>query len=102
MALPGVGVAGFRHGQVSSACRGPQPELPASHGESLSPRGDLAEMRELRTVPGNLRHGPAREPTEGSGFPLCYDCYERQTGGAYVSLDEYWDGRTWIPLAKGE
>jgi hypothetical protein len=38
----------------------------------------------------------------GQRIPLCYDCYERQTGGEYCGEDEYWGGYGWIPLSKGE
>ena len=38
----------------------------------------------------------------GASIPLCYACYEAQTGGAYFGQNEYWDGRRWIPLAEGE
>lgn len=38
----------------------------------------------------------------GERCPLCYDCYEAQTGGIYQAQDEYWGGFGWIPLSKGE
>ena len=43
-----------------------------------------------------------RVTATGGRVPLCYACYEAQTGGEYFGQDEYWDGRRWIPLAKGE
>ena len=101
MALPGVGVARLRHGQVSSAYRHSNRSYRHHTGSHCLPVVTWLKCASC----GQYRQSPASSgaaPNEGSGFPLCYDCYERQTGGAYVSLDEYWDGRTWIPLAKGE
>src|SRR5437660_580412 len=43
-----------------------------------------------------------RVTAKGGRIPLCYDCYEAQTGRAYFGQDEYWDGRRWIPLMEGE
>ena len=47
---------------------------------------------------GIVRPATAR----GARIPLCYDCDQQQTGGAYFGQDEYGDGHGWIPLAEGE
>jgi hypothetical protein len=68
-----------------------------------------AHCRPVTTIPCNACR--SREPlsgiirrvtANGARIPLCYTCYEAQTGGAYYGQDEYWGGSGWIPLAKGE
>src|SRR5262245_48398692 len=34
--------------------------------------------------------------------PFCFECYEQETGGTWHDTDEYWDGFSWIPLARGK
>ena len=43
-----------------------------------------------------------RVTANGGPIPLCYACYEAQTGGVYYGQDEYWGGNGWVSLAKGE
>lgn len=37
----------------------------------------------------------------GRRVPLCYDCYQGETGGVWRDRDEYWDGFAWVPLRRG-